>query len=185
MTHPWSPPIGCSGSLHRYKREQGPLAPGGQGRPRPSCYSSSPLSTLPMSGCETVDVLLSLRFPICEVDAFLKKKGIEVIGDRQRTMAGGGVLPASLSPTATSPASSQIDSPPWLPGCSLVPLCTVLWEEHPPSELQLLPVPALPWDCDHPPPQLGSPCVARKTTTAHPSGASSPSPACPRSSVGR
>lgn len=34
-------------------------------------------------------------------------------------------------------------------------------------------------------PQLGSPCVSRKTTIAHPSGASSPSPACPQCSVGR
>lgn len=59
--------------------------------------------------------------------------------------------------------------------------------QSPSHEIQLTPAaPALRFSpsgrCT---PWPGNPCVARKTTTGLPSGASSPSPACPQCSVGR
>lgn len=93
------------------------------------------------------------------------------------------ILPSSCS-SCRAPATRS-NLPPLLPHCGFLPLGAALWGEYPSSELPPTAHAGPPWDHDHPPPWPGNPCVARKTTTGLPSGASSPSPACPQCSVGR
>ena len=101
----------------------------------------------------------------------------------------GSTRPPRPSFPAPAPAAEPQPRDPTYPRCSCTAVFS-LWALHCGGNIHLvnhhpLPMRGPPWDHDHPPPWPGNPCVARKTTTGLPSGASSPSPACPRHSAGR